>query len=200
MASEKPPPYTEMVDNDNLTTTTTTNTTTPFNKDTMSPQDIKKEKRRIMKNIVLISLCFLFVFNAYNGLARLQSSLHRDGGMGVVNQSVLYGALVISCLFIPRLLISQLGHKWTIPVCFAGYILWMAANGYAVWGTMITTSIIVGFCAAPLWTAQCAYFTKLAGRYCELSGEDLSAVVTRFFGIFFLFFQLCEYNSEKPAD
>ena len=41
----------------------------------------------------------------------------------------------------------------------------MAANGYAVWATMVTTSIIVGLAAAPLWTAQCSYFTLVAGRW-----------------------------------
>ena len=43
----------------------------------MSPEQIQKEKRKIMKNVLLISLAFLMNFNAYQGLARLQSSLHR---------------------------------------------------------------------------------------------------------------------------
>lgn len=128
----------------------------------MEKEEIQKEKKRIMKNIILISLGFLMTFNAYQGLARLQSSLHRDEGMGVITQSVLYASLMISCFFLPTLIIHAIGHKWTIPLSFCGYITWMAANGYAVWGTMVTTSIIVGFAAAPLWTAQCAYFTIIA--------------------------------------
>ena len=43
----------------------------------MSAEDIRLEKRKHMKNIILISLAFLMNFNAYQGLARLQSSLHR---------------------------------------------------------------------------------------------------------------------------
>ena len=84
--------------------------------------------------------------------------------MGVTTQAVLYTALVISCFFVPTLLINVIGHKWTMPLSFLGYISWMAANGYAVWATMVPTSIIVGIAAAPLWTAQCAYFTIFAGR------------------------------------
>ena len=106
-----------------------------------SREEISREKRRILKNIVLISVAFLLNFTSYNGLARLQSSLHRDEGMGTINQAVLYAALVLSCLFVPKLIISVIGHKWTIPASFTGYILWMAANGYAVWGTMVTASI-----------------------------------------------------------
>ena len=154
--------------------------------------DPKKERRKIMKNIFLISLAFLCNFTAYGGLSRLQSSLHIDEGMGTITQSVLYGTLMISCMFVPKLLINLIGHKWTITVSFSGYILWMAANGYAVWGTMITASILVGLCAAPLWTAQCSYFTIMGARYAKVNKEGEDATVSRFFGIFFMFFQICE--------
>ena len=58
---------------------------------------------------------------------------------------------------------------------------------------MAPASVIVGLAAAPLWTAQCSYFTLEAGRYAALSKETETAVVTRFFGIFFCFFQMCLY-------
>ena len=70
---------------------------------------------------------------------------------------------------------------------------------YAVWWTMAPASVIVGLCAAPLWTAQCSYFTLEGGRYAALSKETETAVVTRFFGIFFCFFQMCEYFRSKSA-
>ena len=159
----------------------------------LSPDELRTEKRRIIKNILVICVAFLFNFNAFQGLSRLQSSLHRIEGMGVITSSVLYGSLMISCMFAPKILISYIGHKWTIAISFTGYILWMAANGYAVWGTLVTASIIVGLFAAPLWTAQCSYFTIEAERYARLSGEKKDAVVSRFFGVFFMFFQLCEF-------
>ena len=65
-------------------------------------------------------------------MSRLQSSLHLDEGMGTINSAVLYGALVMSCLFLPKIIIRYIGYKWTIPAAFIGYILWMAANGYEV--------------------------------------------------------------------
>ena len=95
----------------------------------MTQEEIKKEKNKIFKNIVLISFCFLLNFNAFQTLSRLQSSLHRVDGMGTINQSVLYAALVLSCLVLPKIIINLVGHKWTIPLAFGGYITWMAANG-----------------------------------------------------------------------
>jgi len=171
------------------------------------PMSEAGEKTKCMKNIILISMSFMFVFTAFQGLSRLQSSLHVDEGMGVICSSVLYGALVLSCLVTPHFLINLIGHKWTIPLSFCGYILWMAANGYGVWYTMVPASIIVGFAAAPLWTAQCSYFTIVASRYAKITGDDETAVVTRFFGIFFCFFQVASVTGSvisttilKPDD
>ena len=159
---------------------------------TLTPEEKKRECRRISKNIWLVSAAFLFNFQAFQGLSRLQSSLHQDEGMGVINSSVLYASLVLSCLFLPKIAITKIGHKWCIVVSFTAYILWMGANGIGRWWSMTPTSILVGLAAAPLWTAQCSYFTKLAVRYAELTDEKQQDIVTKFFGIFFMFFQTCK--------
>ena len=106
---------------------------------------------------------------------------------------MLYGTLVASCLFLPRYLMSLLGHKWTMCFSMMGFISWMAANGYPVWATMLPGSILTGLCAAPLWAAQGSYFAILSKRYAYISHQEESAVLTRFFGIFFFVFQLSEY-------
>ena len=155
-------------------------------------QDVKREKRRVWKNVIIISVSFFFNFGSFGGLVRLQSTLNRVEGMGVITLSILYAVLVISCLFVPKLMIRFIGHRWTIVVSFVGYILYMAANGYAVWSTMITASVLVGLCAAPLWTAQCSYFIIIAQHYHRLTGQTTHHVVSRFFGLFFMFFQACE--------
>jgi len=64
--------------------------------------------------------------------------------MGVISLSVVYATLVVSCMFTPKLLIGLLGHRWTIVVSFLGYVVYMAANGYAVWPTMMPASVLVG--------------------------------------------------------
>ena len=161
--------------------------------DEMTDEEIKKEKFRIMRNILLVSVAFLFNFTSFGGLSRLQSSLHQDQGMGTTNQAVLYAGLVVSCLFLPKIAIQKLGHKWCISVSILCYILWMGANGIGRWWSMTPTSVLVGLAAAPLWTAQCSYFTLYAVRYADLSGEKSDSIVSRFFGIFFFFFQMCKY-------
>jgi hypothetical protein len=166
--------------------------------ESVTEADKASERRRIVKNVFLISVAFLFNFNAFQGLSRLQSSLNRQEGMGVITSSVIYATLMLSCMFLPKLIINWIGHKWTITISFSGYILYMAANGYAVWGTLTTASVLVGLCAAPLWTAQCSYFTIIGQHYARLNNEREEEAVSRFFGIFFMFFQACKYMS-KPV-
>ena len=160
--------------------------------DIMTEVEIKEEKRQIWKNVLLISIAFLFNFNAFQGLSRLQSSLHREEGMGTANSAILYASLMLSCLFVPKFVINHIGYKWTMPLASVGYIAWMAANGYAVWGTMVPASILVGLCAAPLWAAQKSYFRIAAGRYAELTKQDGDSMVAFFIGLFFCIFQICE--------
>jgi len=151
--------------------------------------DIYYTKRHILKNVILLGFAFLLDTTPIIGLSRLQSSLHRDDGLGVIAASVLYAALIVSSMFLPKLLITGMGHKWTIVVCYVGYILWIPANGYAVWATMIPASVIVGLCSAPLWASQLSYITIAASQYSRISRERQDAVITRFMGIFFMFFQ-----------
>ena len=150
--------------------------------------------RKILKNIWAISIAFFLNFTSYGGLSKLQSSLHRDEGMGVINFSIIYACMIISSIMLPGILIAKLGHKWTVCLSFIGYIIWMAANGYAVWGTMVTASIILGLCAAPLWIAQSSYFTIIAKPYAELEGISEDAAITKFFGILFFLFQMCKFH------
>jgi len=155
----------------------------------LTPEQRKKEKRKITKNVYVISLGFLFLFTAFQSLQNLQSSLNKVEGLGLASLSVIYAALILSCIFVPPFVIGRLGCKWTLVLAMTGYVLYTVANYYARWGTLIPASIIIGICAAPLWSSKCAYLTTTGIRYAELNRETQDAVVTRYFGIFFLIFQ-----------
>ena len=119
----------------------------------------------------------------------LQSSLNRVEGLGTISLSVIYGCLMISCLFLPSLLINTFGCKYTITACFIPYVLFMAANLYPDWYTMIPASVLVGLAAAPLWAAKCTYLTEMGKRYATVSMLTEDAAINRFFGMFFMAFQ-----------
>ena len=102
----------------------------------MMVNDSKEEKpiitqRRILKNILIIGVVFFNNFVAFSALQHLQSSLNLEKGMGTLSLSCLYITMSISSLFVPQLGIQNLGHKWCISFSLIGYLVWMAANGYA---------------------------------------------------------------------
>merc|ERR1719376_166869 len=54
---------------------------------------------------------------------------------------------------------------------------------------MVPGAILLGVGASPMWSAKCTYLTHIGEQYSLLTGEDKEVVITRYFGIFFLFFQ-----------
>lgn len=106
--------------------------------------DEKAEKRNIIKNLLVVSFAFLFLFTAFQSLSNLQSSLNQAEGLGVASLSVIYSALIVSCMFVPPLIIDRLGCKWTLAVCMVTYCAYIAANYYSTWYTLIPTSVLLG--------------------------------------------------------
>jgi len=154
----------------------------------------------ILKNLVVVSFAFLLLFTAFSSLSNLQSSLNKEEGLGVGGLSVIYGALVVSCLFVPAPMIARLGCKWSIPIAMACYVLYMVANFYAVWWTIVPAAIILGFGAAPLWSAKCTYLTQTGVWYAQLTNQTPDDIINRFFGFFFMVFQTSKYNVIRALD
>ncbi|CAG2236524.1 Protein unc-93 homolog A,UNC93-like protein [Mytilus edulis] len=172
-------------------------------------EDIPLTKFQILRNVFVVSIGFVFLFTSFQSLTNLQSTLNKDEGIGTGGLSIIYGALVVSCMFVPSFVINHIGCKWTIAASMICYILYMAANFHAVWGLIVPASIIIGLGAAPLWSAKCTYLTKTAVWYAKLTGATEDDVINRFFGFFFMVFQTSqiwgnlissEVFSQRPDD
>ncbi|XP_008579378.1 PREDICTED: protein unc-93 homolog A-like [Galeopterus variegatus] len=142
-----------------------------------------------LKNVLVVSFGFLLLFTAYGGLQNLQSSLHSEEGLGVAALGTLYGAVLLSSMVLPAVLIQRCGCKWTIAASMCGYVAFSLGNFYASWYTLIPTSVLLGLGAAPLWAAQCTYLTTMGNAHAEKAGKLGRDVVSQYFGIFFLIFQ-----------
>ena len=70
-----------------------------------------------------------------NGFLSLsvQSSLNAEQGMGVASLSVIYASIIISSMFLPPIMIKNLGCKWTIVVGMACYVSYSFGNLYPGW-------------------------------------------------------------------
>ncbi|XP_061756869.1 protein unc-93 homolog A isoform X3 [Nerophis ophidion] len=144
---------------------------------------------RNFKNVLVVSLGFLSLFTAYGGLQSLQSSLNAEEGMGVTSLSVIYASIIISSMFLPPIMIKNLGCKWTIVAGMACYVSYSFGNLYPGWYTLIPTSVILGLGGSPLWSAKCTYLTISGNVQAAKEGKKGSDVINQYFGIFFFIFQ-----------
>lgn len=62
-----------------------------------------------------------------------QSSLYREEGLGVAALSTIYGAVLVSSMFLPSVLIKKLGCKWSIVISMCCYVAFSLGNFYASW-------------------------------------------------------------------
>ncbi|KAG7460982.1 hypothetical protein MATL_G00204680 [Megalops atlanticus] len=109
--------------------------------------------------------------------------------MGVASLSVIYASIILSSMFLPPILIKNLGCKWTIVASMACYVTYSFGNIYPGWATLIPTSVILGLGGSPLWSAKCAYLTISGNLQAEKDNKKGQDVINQYFGIFFLIFQ-----------
>jgi len=149
----------------------------------------KIAKRRILKNVVIISFSFMLLFTAFQSMANLQSSINKVAGLGTTSLAVIYAALVTSCMFVPTIMIKKLTVKWTMVVSIFCYSAYIAAQFHPQFYTLVPGAIILGLGAAPMWSAKCTYLSQVGNIYGELTSQPVEPIIVKFFGIFFLFFQ-----------
>ncbi|XP_054009390.1 UNC93-like protein isoform X1 [Hylaeus anthracinus] len=150
------------------------------------------ERWRIWRNILVIGAAFMVNFTAFMGATNLQSSINADQSLGTFTLASIYGSLIFSNIFLPTLIISLLGCKWTISLCILTYVPFMAAQFYPKFYTMIPAGLLLGIGAGPLWCAKCTYLTVAAEAFSTLSDVTADVLVTRFFGVFFMFYQMAQ--------
>ncbi|XP_058794594.1 UNC93-like protein [Phymastichus coffea] len=159
----------------------------------VKPNDFKPSERwRIIKNILMIGFAFMIQFTAFMGASNLQSSVNVDNSLGTFTLAAIYGSLIFSNIFLPVLMISWLGCKWTIAMSFVAYMPFIAAQFYPRFYTMIPSGLAVGLGGGPLWCAKCTYLTVVSEAYAMISDSGADVLVTRFFGLFFMFYQMAQ--------
>ncbi|KAJ8940114.1 hypothetical protein NQ318_009828 [Aromia moschata] len=150
------------------------------------------ENWRIWKNVLLIGFAFMIHFTAFWGASNLQSSVNTEAALGTFTLAAIYASLILSNIFLPVIVIRWLGAKWTVALAFIVYIPFIVAQFYPRFYTMIPAGIAIGFGGGPLWCAKCTYLTVISEAYSKINGVASDIVVTRFFGVFFMFYQLSQ--------
>lgn len=145
---------------------------------------VGKVMQKIRSNLLIISVAFLFLFSALNGLSNLQTSVNNE--LGADSLAVLYLSLAVSSLFVPTYMINRLGCKLTLITAMSVYVFYMAVNIRPSYSSLIPASVLAGVAGSCLWGAKCAYITEMGTRYAHVNIESQNTVIVRFFGYFFM--------------
>ncbi|CAF1444616.1 unnamed protein product [Rotaria sp. Silwood1] len=143
---------------------------------------------KIYKNLFLLSLAFILMFTAYNGMVTLQSSLNVKNNVGVNSLIITYAFLIFSSIALTGVCMDLFGLKWTIILAEIGYIFYIAANIKPLPVLMYISAALVGLAAAPLWTAKATYLNQIARYHSAHKKQTHEISVSLFFGIFFALF------------
>ena len=106
----------------------------------------------------------------------LKVSFQADG-LGTYSLSIIYAALIVSSQFTPSLVIKYAGAKWTMVGCMLCYTLYIGAQFYPTFYTLLPAAAILGTAAAPLWIAKCDYLTKVRNSITTVSDFALNIVI-----------------------
>lgn len=188
-------------------------------------EEVKGSGLQYLLNLLLMSFAFLGIFAAFKYVPKIRCILkdylpvrHRiwnrvsyldDLVIGLSRGSISPSALVflgemssvfsfsIGALFIAPLAVKFSRPKYALIGGALCYSLFMAANLWPMWGTMMPAAGILGIGASVLWAAQGAYLTASAAAYAEERLEHMTSAMGTFNGIFWAIFQVLFSSKNK---
>jgi MFS family permease len=110
------------------------------------------------------ALAFMILFTAYNAVQNLSSSII-DGALGYWAIATTYITLCACCFFVSGALVARLGAKVSMLCGASCYCLFLLANRFPQYYTLIPTAALTGFGASLVWVGQGAYITACSRCY-----------------------------------
>ncbi|GFT78873.1 UNC93-like protein [Nephila pilipes] len=164
------------------------------NKDSSYTMDTAKELRtmsrgKILKNLVVVSVFYCLFYTGFWSLSNLQSTMNAISGMGPYSQAVIYGFSMLSCLFLPELVINRFGCKKVLAVSTFLCLPYIASNMYLRWDTLMASSALYGLASGPFSSAMKVYISEIARRFQETVTEKEEFVMACFFGFYTFFME-----------
>ncbi|GIY48314.1 UNC93-like protein [Caerostris darwini] len=141
-------------------------------------------RRRILKNLFVVSFGYCLFYSGFWALTNLQSTMNAVSGMGPDSQAVIYGFSMTSSLFLPELTIDRFGCKTVLIGTSFLCLPYIAANIYLRWDSLMVSSALYGLASGPFSAALTVYIDEIALRFERTVDENVECVMSTFFGAF----------------
>lgn len=113
------------------------------------------------RDVHILSCAFLLVFLAYGAAQNLQSTINTEGNLGTTCLGILYVSFTVFSI-VASSVVRSLGSKNALILGTSGYWLFIAANLFPSWYTMLPAALFLGFSASIIWVGQGTYLTTTA--------------------------------------
>ncbi|KAH9735829.1 UNC93-like protein 3 [Citrus sinensis] len=113
------------------------------------------------RDVHILSCAFLLIFLAYGAAQNLETTVNTEGNLGTISLGILYTSFTCFSL-VASLVVRVLGSKNALILGTTGYWLFVAANLFPSWYTMVPASLYLGFAASIIWVGEGTYLTAAA--------------------------------------
>ncbi|KAL5016618.1 hypothetical protein ScPMuIL_006207 [Solemya velum] len=159
-----------------------------MDEETRNIRESEQHSNHELRNTLVLSFSFTFIFTAYMAIQALQSSLNQEEGLGITSLSVLYASIIISGILSP-VFIKSFGCKNVLIAAWICHIVYTGTNFYPAWGTLIPSSILLGCISGPLWASQGLYISTYSYSLAKEKQKEVGVCLSRLNGIFFALFE-----------
>ena len=140
-------------------------------------------------NLYATSISFMLVFSSFVGIQNLQSSLNAT--LGIVSLSLVYGFYFIVGFFTPAM-VRLLTTKYALLFGYICHLIYIIANYYPEYYTLVPSSILLGIGSGPVWAGLSTHLGTTAITLAPHVTDSIDLLISRFTGIFFFIFQLTQ--------
>ena len=144
----------------------------------------REDRRVYYKNVYALSLVFLFLIGAHEGLVGIQTTINSDKGRVAL---AVENALLVCSVVIAPAVIWLLGiHKSILMACVL-QICYVVSNYFRRYYTLIPGAIVGGFSLGIVWVAANLYKSIMAANVAKVTGVRPTVVIGKFGGVFYTF-------------
>ena len=128
-------------------------------------ESIAQTRRKYRKDVIILTLGFVFVFSSFRAIQNLESSLNvLPWRLGVICMGTMY-CVTFLCSHLSPMIIQRLLPKRAMVIGLVCYLVWTAANCFPRFYTLLPASICLGVGQSVTWDAMIIYIRRRVADY-----------------------------------
>nr|XP_039249298.1 protein unc-93 homolog A-like isoform X2 [Styela clava] len=123
-----------------------------------------EERKKLLRRIFLFSIIgFSLDISGFTALRDLQTSINAEEGLGSMSLMTAMGSSIFCSIFVAPIIINFYGVKAALVACDINLFIFVLANLYPTWYTMIPASFLTGIGISLMFISMqtmCVYVAK----------------------------------------